>query len=236
MNDQKPLKADYNDFGNLQVHSMWKTMQGEGPLAGVPAIFIRLYGCNLQCAGCDTEYTSNKKTHTPGDIVSRVVELVGDSAIQLVVFTGGEPFRQSISGAVFQLLESGFDVQIETNGMYDVADVDDRALIVCAPKTEKIHPSIYVRADAFKYVVQNGNTDDMDGLPINVLGGKSKVRVARPPMSFSRYHVYVQSFDEPSEVKRSGVRNAANLHTAVNVSMQFGYRLSLQQHKLLGLD
>ena len=31
------------------VHSMFHTLQGEGPFAGHPALFVRFAGCNLRC-------------------------------------------------------------------------------------------------------------------------------------------------------------------------------------------
>ena len=39
---------------SLYVTSMFFTLQGEGPYAGLPALFIRLAKCNLACSFCDT--------------------------------------------------------------------------------------------------------------------------------------------------------------------------------------
>lgn len=36
----------------VEVVSIWDTIQGEGPFAGHPAVFVRLAGCNLQCPNC----------------------------------------------------------------------------------------------------------------------------------------------------------------------------------------
>ena len=51
-NTQEPEKIDRDR--HLDVHSIFHTIQGEGPYCGHPAVFIRLAGCNLQCPGCDT--------------------------------------------------------------------------------------------------------------------------------------------------------------------------------------
>ena len=45
----------------LAINSIFYTIQGEGPFAGSPAVFVRLAGCNLQCPMCDTEYTSRQQ-------------------------------------------------------------------------------------------------------------------------------------------------------------------------------
>src|SRR6202012_6048960 len=75
MNEQKPIAADYNSDGTVDVHSIFKTIQGEGPYCGERALFIRLYGCNLRCPGCDTEYTATRNSMTPAEIVNHVSAL-----------------------------------------------------------------------------------------------------------------------------------------------------------------
>lgn len=39
------------------INEMFQTLQGEGYFTGVPAIFIRLQGCPVGCAQCDTKHT-----------------------------------------------------------------------------------------------------------------------------------------------------------------------------------
>ena len=75
----------------LDVHSIFYTIQGEGPFTGCPAVFVRLAGCNLKCPGCDTDYTSNRTPMTAEQILNKILELA--SPATLVVITGGEPFR-----------------------------------------------------------------------------------------------------------------------------------------------
>lgn len=41
-----------NPEGTLVVVSVFYTLQGEGPYAGTPCVFVRLKGCNLQCSFC----------------------------------------------------------------------------------------------------------------------------------------------------------------------------------------
>lgn len=57
MNTQPAEKKDFRENGDLEVHSIFKTIQGEGPFSGHRAIFLRLAGCNLQCPLCFVKNT-----------------------------------------------------------------------------------------------------------------------------------------------------------------------------------
>ncbi|WP_046973456.1 7-carboxy-7-deazaguanine synthase QueE, partial [Dyella japonica] len=94
------------------------TIQGEGPFCGQPAVFVRLAGCNLQCPGCDTNYTSNRKKMSHSDIWQEIVHVTGEAKTKLVVITGGEPFRQpEVVNFINYLIDmKGYRVQVETNG------------------------------------------------------------------------------------------------------------------------
>lgn len=54
-------KQVLRDDGALYISGIFATIQGEGPLTGTPAIFIRLSGCNLQCGFCDTDFEDTSK-------------------------------------------------------------------------------------------------------------------------------------------------------------------------------
>ena len=104
------------------------TIQGEGPSAGNPAVFLRLAGCNLTCSWCDTAYTwdwdrfekSEEVTITsPAEVIERIKGIMG--SIPLLVITGGEPMGQwaALDPIIDFWLERGIAfprVEIETNG------------------------------------------------------------------------------------------------------------------------
>ena len=226
MNNQQPIgKILHEASPLLQVQSIFTTIQGEGPFSGIPAIFIRLGGCNLQCPFCDTDYTSSIATLSLEDILDRVLP---EKPI-LVVITGGEPFRQNLSGLVAALLRAGKKVQIETNGTLYQDLPYNLIAVVCSPKTGKIHPLLVPHLSALKYVVTAGEIAP-DGLPVRALGHPNSGLVARPPEGFPYAYVYVQPVDV-----QDPATNKIHLDAAVLSCQTFGYRLCLQIHKIANL-
>ena len=233
LNTQPREKLDYREDGTVDVHSCFRTIQGEGPHAGRAAVFLRLAGCNLDCPGCDTDYTTGRRRMAVSDVVADV-NWCSNTACRLVVITGGEPFRQNISGLVRELLAKGLHVQLETNGTVAPDDFPwsaDSLDVVCSPKAGGVNPMLIQRARhclTFKYVLQAGKVDS-DGLPLSVLG--NNVRVARPPVGTDKGSIFVQPMDEQDEHK-----NRANLQACRESAERFGYRVGIQLHKLLGVD
>lgn len=221
--------------GALDVHSIFHTIQGEGPFSGHRAVFVRLAGCNLQCPGCDTDYTSFRRFLLAEEILEHVCHYeptehnVDLGRRPIVVITGGEPFRQDIVPVVKMLVLHGYRVQIETNGTLFREDLPwGPVTIVCSPKSGKLNSNLIPRIDALKYVIEAGNVAE-DGLPLNVLGGPIG-KVARPPANF-KGAVYVQPMDA-----HDTEANARNMQAAVDSVMKHNYRLCIQTHKIAGVE
>ena len=208
----------------LEVNSVFYTVQAEGPLAGTPAVFVRLAGCNLQCPACDTEYTRRQELSV--ESICGIARHMGGKSLRLVVITGGEPFRQDIGLLVSELRSRDLMVQIETNGVL-WREISPDAIIVCSPKTSQVHETIEARAAAYKYVLTAGEVAE-DGLPQRVLGLGKVNRVARPPERLVRAHqVYVQGAGEGEGFEPASANGLAALESA----KQHGYKLSVQWHK-----
>lgn len=243
MNEQPPERKFNHPDGIVDLHHIFPTIQGEGPFAGTPAVFVRLAGCNLQCPWCDTEYTARRQMVTPNELLVMVTAATPAFHMDrvpgpLVVITGGEPFRQNLSEVTKVLFNNGYRVQIETNGVfYDPHFPYGMATIVCSPKTPKIHHHLEPHLAALKYVLQNGRVAE-DGLPADTMG--TDWAVHRPSQAF-RGEIYVQPLDEAgaqadaSEFCESWP-NRQNLSAAVKSAMRHGYRLCIQTHKLTGVE
>ncbi len=171
----KDVNLSYRDYksmnGSLLVTSIFTTIQGEGPYAGYPAVFLRLAGCNIGakelCGFCDTRFNFNEGTHhDPVGLASKINQMlgVGKDEIKLLVVTGGEPLLQSAAlnnlyAALRQLRGHGLDIQVETNGMLIDENTSTEAFYVISPKaTSKNYPTLNTKAiseiaHCYKFVV-----------------------------------------------------------------------------------
>ena len=105
----------------LTVNEIFHSIQGESSHAGRPCVFVRLTGCNLRCAWCDTAYAFDEGRATSVDEVVGAVEAYG---CPLVEITGGEPLLQpDVYPLMNRLLGAGKTVLLETGGQIDISDV-----------------------------------------------------------------------------------------------------------------
>ena len=100
----------------MKISEIFHSIQGEGVLAGIPSVFVRLSGCNLRCAWCDTPYTSWEPQGEERTIEAIVEEIRGYSCTHVVV-TGGEPMIFPAAVDLTRALkELGFHITVETAG------------------------------------------------------------------------------------------------------------------------
>lgn len=104
------------DVAALPVSEEFFSVQGEGSLTGVPSYFVRVSGCNLRCAWCDTPYASWTPTGTRRSVDEIVAACVA-SGSRFAVVTGGEPMLfDGVATLCARLHAAGIHVTIETAG------------------------------------------------------------------------------------------------------------------------
>ncbi|WP_375318587.1 7-carboxy-7-deazaguanine synthase QueE [Candidatus Tisiphia endosymbiont of Oplodontha viridula] len=219
MHGQNPKRAAiFNDGITLEIKSIFRTIQGEGPFVGMPAVFIRLGGCNLACNFCDTDF-EDFNILTINNIIEEVKRLTIN--IKLVVITGGEPFRQPIELLCHKLIDLDYLVQIETNGTL-YRDLPDKVHIVCSPKVTKnsyslLRDDLLSRINAIKFLVAKNIPEYSSIAEV----GQSKYNIP----------VFIQPMDQ-----NNPLLNKENAKLAIDLALKYGYRLSIQIHKILDIE
>ena len=206
------------------VKEIFYTLQGEGANAGRPAVFCRFAGCNLWsgreadraeaiCRFCDTDFVGTDgpgggKFATADALADRIAACwTGEDGAPLVVCTGGEPLLQLDAALISALHGRGFEIAIESNGTLAAPDGID--WICISPKAGA--PLVQKRGDELKLVFpQSGaQPDRFEDLDFRLF--------------------YLQPMDGP-EIE-------ANTQAAIAYCLAHPkWRLSLQTHKIIGID
>jgi organic radical activating enzyme len=97
-----------------KISEIFKSLQGEGIYQGRPQVFVRFYGCNLDCSYCDTKLISYEEKEVD-DVFRQIAGYDGYGAVAL---TGGEPLLQAgvLKVLAKKIQDSGKKVYLETNG------------------------------------------------------------------------------------------------------------------------
>ncbi len=140
----------------LRVTEIFYSLQGESSRVGLPTAFIRLTGCPLRCAYCDTEYAFEGGQWFDFD---QVVNKLEGFRASYVTLTGGEPLAQKNAIPFLRLLcDRGYQVSIETSGALDVSMVDSRVLKVMDLKAPSSGES---KKNRFDNIVHLQSTDEV---------------------------------------------------------------------------
>jgi 7-carboxy-7-deazaguanine synthase (Cx14CxxC type) len=207
------------------VKEIFLTLQGEGVHAGRRAVFLRFSGCNLWsgreadrasaiCQFCDTDFVGtdgeNGGRYDAEGLAAKVAELWGDGMdSRYVVITGGEPMLQVDDGIVDALHAHAFQIAIESNG------------------TIKVHPGIdwiCISPKAGSDVIQR-------------TGDELKLVWPQPTSDLEAMEQwqFAHFLIQPMDMGEAAL-NATSVSEATRFVMaRPKWRLSLQNHKILGL-
>lgn len=256
--------------GKLKVTSIFPTIQGEGPYTGCAATFVRLSHCSLACSFCDTHFeTGEFLSHI--EILSKVRNVWTDFRKQygpplfygqrpFIVITGGEPLLQpAIAGFILTALRSGFQVQIESNGMF-YRELPPETILVISPKCNEktrnyIQPSekTLARADYLKFIIsatEPGYTDipefayrwlikkaatggEVFLSPMNCYKEEAILSMGMLPLEQRKEKEADVSFWSSDVLDME--KNKENHRYTSLLAMRLGLRVSLQTHLLMEL-
>jgi 7-carboxy-7-deazaguanine synthase len=209
------------------VKEIYFTLQGEGAHTGRPAVFLRFAGCNLWsgreadragavCRFCDTDFVGTDgqgggKFSVASDLAHTVAEYWPEvtGGQPFVVCTGGEPLLQLDDPLIAALHAAGFEIGVETNGtLVAPAGID---WLCVSPKAAT--PVVQTQGDELKLVFPQ---PEPEARPENFAA-----------LDFDYF--FLQPMDGPEL--------AVNTRMAVEYCLAHPqWKLSLQTHKILGID
>ncbi|OHB78115.1 MAG: hypothetical protein A2Z25_11590 [Planctomycetes bacterium RBG_16_55_9] len=123
MTNNEVQDTTYDLRNAMIVNEIFYSLQGEGFLAGVPSVFVRLAGCPLRCRWCDTKYAWSEDAGRPYSI-DEITLAIEHKRCKHAVLTGGEPMvHPDLPQLVQEIKAAGKHVTIETAGIVYVPDV-----------------------------------------------------------------------------------------------------------------
>ncbi len=216
----------------LRVNELFATIQGEATWVGTPSTFIRLQGCPVGCAWCDTKHTwpaNEKKRISAPEMLGKTDaaptwSAMSDSEIMVAalsltprhfVVTGGEPCVYDLSGLTKKLQSTG-TVQVETSGTHEIK-VSEKTWVTVSPKIG-MSGGFAVRGDAMRRANE----------------------IKFPVQSTRDITVLADLLDHyPSDGRVVWLQPVSQDDTATKLCLEVcqltGWRISLQLHKYAGL-
>lgn len=146
----------------MKVNEIFPAISGEGKNAGIPTVFVRLSGCNLFCAWCDSKYHKDGEHISVGDL-SRKISSYG---MRDITVTGGEPLLQREELFKLQEYMPGRRFHLETNGTIYDDRLKNFYSVTVSPKKQALEYSVSsvkklakLPNTTFKFVYENKNDE-----------------------------------------------------------------------------
>lgn len=210
-----------------KIAEIFKSINGEGTLAGQLAFFIRFTGCNLNCSYCDTKWANAPDAKYTEMTGSEILSEVKKSGIKNVTVTGGEPLiQQEIIPLLETLCVDGRYVEIETNGSADVSDVvkikGNRPALTMDYKLPASGMESHMRTENFAVLEKKDTVKFVAGSRADLERALEIIREFRLTERCSVYISPVFGEIEPAEIVDFMLANKLN-----------GVNVQLQMHKFI---
>lgn len=214
-------------MAQYKVVEKFVSINGEGVLAGQPAVFIRFQGCNLSCSFCDTAWANEEDAEFTLMTEQQIKDYIKETGIKNVTLTGGEPLLVPDILQLLQLLAADqfLHIEIETNGsvaLDSFAGISNPPVFTMDYKlpgslmeTKMLvsNFNLLTKKDTVKFVV--GNTEDLN---------RAKEVIKTYDLT-TKCHIYI-----------SPVFGQINLEEIVDYLIQNcmnGVTMQLQMHKVI---
>ena len=209
---------------SYSVKEIYLTLQGEGFHTGKHAVFCRFTGCNLWtglekdrkkaiCTFCDTDFVGtdglNGAKYSSAELLAEKIDELWQKDLKdkLVVFTGGEPLLQLNKKLIDLLHAKKFKIAVETNGT--IMPPENIDWICVSPKK------------GAKFKLKHGN----------------ELKLVYPQDDFSPKLFENLDFDHFFLQPMDGKNLQRNILQSVSYCIENPlWRLSLQTHKIMGID
>ena len=209
---------------SYSVKEIYLTLQGEGFHTGKHAVFCRFTGCNLWtglekdrnkaiCTFCDTDFVGtdglNGAKYSSAELLAQKIDELWQKDLKdkLVVFTGGEPLLQLNKKLIDLLHSKKFKVAVETNGT--IIPPENIDWICVSPKK------------GAKFKLKHGD----------------ELKLVYPQDDFSPKLFETFDFDHFFLQPMDGKNLQRNILQSVSYCIENPlWRLSLQTHKIMGID
>lgn len=215
----------------MKISEIFLSIEGEGIRTGAPAVFIRLFGCNLRCKYCDSMYAvegDDFQNMTPQEVLEKVKSF----NTQFVTLTGGEPLIHKDVKVLLKMLDdSGYEINIETNGTQPkpkgirklICTMDWKSISSgMQPKMKMENMMTLGEKDVLKFVV--GTEEDLlDATRVieamerrfNALGKRLPTFYVSPIFGAMKYEDMVNWILGNEVMRRNNVRFQVQLHKII---------------------
>jgi organic radical activating enzyme len=207
-----------------RIAEIFFSVQGEGPTAGVPAIFIRLQGCSVGCQWCDTKYSWEPAGGREVELDTLMAEVLAYPCHRVVI-TGGEPLESPLFvPAITALHQREFSIEVETSGAVDPPALPGGAVqwnvsVKLAgsgvKESRRINPDAirsFLARDAWWKFVVSDERDVAEALGLAERFALPRERILLQPEALRREDLIERSPWVIEACKRHGFRFSPRLH------------------------